>query len=151
MTWAVSDAFDWAAVRDEIGLPEQLAAARSWSELISEPSGLANLARVNARGEGKNAVFARVSLHSADPRTVRLRFGYSDMVRIYLNGKALYAGDNRYRSRDYRYLGTIGYFDEVFLPLKTGENELWFAVAENFGGWGLQAIVERADGVTVSP
>ena len=27
----------------------------------------------------------------------------------------------------------------------------WFAVAENFGGWGLQAILEEADGVTVDP
>ena len=34
----------------------------------------------------------------------------------------VYAGDNRYRSRDYRYLGTIGYFDQVYLPLAAGDN-----------------------------
>jgi hypothetical protein len=148
MTWEVSEAFDWAAVQDAIELPQELVAARSWTELSSEPSGLANLGRVRARGEGNNAVFARVILQSPDKRTVRLRFGYSDTVRVYLNGTALYAGDNTYRSRDYRYLGTIGYFDEVFLPLEPGKNELWFAVGESFGGWGLQALLEGADGVT---
>lgn len=148
MTWEVSDAFDWAAVEHEIELPQELAAARTWTELSCEPSGLANLARVNARGEGQNAVFARVSLQSPDKRTVRLRFGYSDTVRVYLNGTALYAGDNSYLSRDYRYLGTIGYFDELFLPLEPGKNELWLAVGESFGGWGVQAILDDADGVT---
>ena len=53
-------------------------------------------------------------------------------------------------SRDYRYLGTIGYFDEVFLPLEPGKNELWFAVGENFGGWGLEARLDGADGVTIA-
>jgi hypothetical protein len=40
-------------------------------------------------------------------------------------------------SRDYRYLGTIGLFDSVTLPLKAGENEIWIAVSEAFGGWGI--------------
>ncbi|MCH8059016.1 MAG: hypothetical protein IIA11_01020 [Proteobacteria bacterium] len=44
-------------------------------------------------------------------------------------------GNNAYQSRDYRYLGTIGLFDAIMLPLAVGDNELWIAVSEAFGGW----------------
>ena len=60
-------------------------------------------------------------------------------------------GDNGYRSRDYRYLGTIGFFDSVTLPLKEGRNEVVIAVSESFGGWGLQASLESFEGLTLSP
>jgi hypothetical protein len=33
--------------------------------------------------------------------------------------------------------------DAVFLPLRPGENELLFAVAETFGGWGLEARLDQ--------
>lgn len=51
--------------------------------------------------------------------------------------------------RDYRFLGTIGLFDEVYLPLKKGENELWLAVTESFGGWGIKALIEDLAGLTI--
>jgi hypothetical protein len=57
------------------------------------------------------------------------------------------AGADDYRSRDYRFLGTIGYFDELYLPLKKGENELIFAVSEDFGGWGIKALFEDPVGI----
>ena len=58
---------------------------------------------------------------------------------MFLNGRQLYRGDDTYRSRDYRFLGSIGYYDTLFLPLLEGENELVVAVSEDFGGWGVQA------------
>jgi hypothetical protein len=50
-------------------------------------------------------------------------------------------GDHSYRSRDYRNLGTIGWFDGVVLPLKKGDNEIRIAVAEGFGGWGIMGRI----------
>ncbi len=44
-------------------------------------------------------------------------------------------------------VGTIGLFDEVTLALDAGANELWMAVSESFGGWGLVAWIEPQDGV----
>jgi len=151
MTWEVSDAFDWEELRDQTEIPPATLADRRWTTLAAEPTGLANLGRVNARGDGRNAVFARVTLDADRARIVRVRFGYSDLARVFLNGRALYSGDNGYRSRDYRYLGSIGFFDELVLPLAPGENRLCFAVAENFGGWGVQAILSSTDGITVRP
>jgi hypothetical protein len=69
-------------------------------------------------------------------RPKRLRFGFSDAVKVYLNGRLLYAGSDEYRSRDYRFLGSIGLYDEVVLPLAKGENQVWMAVSESFGGLG---------------
>jgi len=42
--------------------------------------------------------------------------------------------DDTYRSRDYRFLGSIGYFDTLHLPLVEGENDLVVAVSEDLGG-----------------
>ena len=51
----------------------------------------------------------------------------------------VYRGDDTYRSRDYRFLGSIGWYDTLYLPLEQGDNELLIAVSEDFGGWGVQA------------
>jgi hypothetical protein len=48
-------------------------------------------------------------------------------------------------TRDYRYLGSIGLFDSVVLPLEAGENEIWIAVSEAFGGWGVMARITDLD------
>ena len=61
---------------------------------------------------------------------------------VYLNDKLLYFGKDAYMSRDYRFLGTVGFYDMLFLPLKKGDNELWFVVSEDFGGWIIKAKLE---------
>ena len=71
----------------------------------------------------------------------------SDEASVFVNGVPLYGGTNRCQSRDYRYLGTIGLFDEVYLPLRDGRNEVRFVVTEAFGGWGLQARFEDTQGI----
>ena len=147
--WAVSDAFDEASLASAELLGEEHT-TRSWSALSTEASALANLARVQRRTREKNTVFARVRIRSDEEQQARLRFGFSDRMRLYLNGRLLYRGDNSYRSRDYRYLGTIGFFDEVALPLRGGDNELWLAVSEDFGGWGVQATLEASKPHSVS-
>ena len=68
-----------------------------------------------------------------------MHLGFSDRAVVYLNGRALYRGDDTYRSRDYRFLGSIGWYDTVYLPLVEGANDLLIAVSESFGGWGIQA------------
>ena len=112
-------------------------AARTWHSLDAEPTGIANLAQVQGIGEGGDTAFAMLKMTADEAETRQLSLGYSDSAAVYLNGTLIYRGDNTYRSRDYRYLGTIGLFDNVALPLIKGENELCIAVTEAFGGWGL--------------
>jgi hypothetical protein len=143
-SWQVSDAFPESALAGKAALTREDLAARTWTRLATESSGLANLARVQGIQGRKNTVFARQRLTSGRERIQRLDFGFSDQVRVYLNGRLLFHGNDSYRSRDYRFLGSIGYFDSLFLPLVKGENELVFAVSEDAvqGGWGIQAKLE---------
>jgi hypothetical protein len=143
--WWVSDPFGEDAVRG--GAPLDLA-PRTWTRLEVEASGLANLARVNALTQEHNTVLARATIHSARAQTKALELGFSDRAVAYLNGTPLFRGDDTYRSRDYRFLGSIGFFDTLFLPLREGENELVVAVSETFGGWGIQARFPEPEGVT---
>jgi len=130
--------------------PEALdLSGRPWTRLEAEPSGLANLARVNGLEEGRDTAFARAVIGSSHAQSKRLEFGFSDRVRVYLNGRLLFGADDSYRSRDYRFLGSIGWWDALQLPLDEGRNELVMAVSEDFGGWGVQARFADPAGLTL--
>jgi glyoxylase-like metal-dependent hydrolase (beta-lactamase superfamily II) len=140
--WQVSDSFDKASLLNTAQLNAAQKAQRTWTEIDAESTGITNLAQVQGPGENADTVFARVVLSSDTASLKELSFGYSDVAAVYLNGALLYRGDNTYRSRDFRYLGTIGLFDSVMLPLEAGENEVWIAVSEAFGGWGIMATIK---------
>jgi hypothetical protein len=141
--WDVSDpvAGDGTEVLDLAG--------RRWSRLESEPSGLTDLARVNGLEDGRVTVYARAVVHSGGARSKRLELGFSDRVRVYLNGRLLFSADDSYRTRDYRFLGSIGWWDALQLEPEDGANELVFAVSEDVGGWGVQARFPDPGGLTL--
>jgi len=144
--YAVSTPVSEALVAKVSSLPRDKLPA-NWTSVSVEDNGIANLARVTGVGKDTNTVFARVKIRSDSNQVKNLLFGYSDRVRVFLNDKALYAGNNGYQTRDYRYLGTVGLFDQLYLPLKAGTNELILAVSESFGGWGIMAAFEDIEGI----
>lgn len=145
--WSVSDAFPEGSLdgRESLG-PDDLA-VRRWTPLPAERSGLANLARVQGVQLRNNTVFARKVLVSDREQVKALDFGFSDRVRVYLNGRLTFRGNDTARSRDYRFLGSIGYWDTLYLPLKKGDNEILLAVTEEVGGWGVQAKLPDTAGI----
>ena len=150
--WSVSSGFAEATLTGKTLLGDADKQNLTWQALAAESGGLTNLARVAVFDPTEsNTVFARVVVHAQSEVVKRLRFGYSDRVKIYLNDWLLYAGDNTYRTRDYRYLGTIGLFDALYLSLREGRNELWLAVSESFGGWGVQATFDDPSGIRLEP
>jgi hypothetical protein len=148
-TWQVSDPFAEQEIDNKLEIPADLESGLGWTALSSEPTGLANLARVNVLTSETNTAFGKVTVISDRDQVKTVAFGYSDRLRLFVNDRLLYSGTNGYRTRDYRYLGTIGYFDSVTVALRKGSNELLFAVSEDFGGWGVQARFDDFDGVTV--
>ena len=122
-----------------------------WSTLNVEERGIANLARVAPYDSSHNTVVAAVTLDADRAATVRMRFGFSDRVRVFLNSRLLYTGDDGFGTRDAEFLGTVGLFDELALPLQRGRNDLWFAVSETFGGWAVTADLPDRRGIRVSP
>jgi len=136
--WEVSDKFEESELSNLEKLPE-IIKGRKWEHTIEvEENSIANISRaVSLRGSPGNTVFVRLRINSDLEQLKLFEFGYSDRVVAILNGKAIYKGMNNWRSRDYRYLGTVGLFDAIYLHLKKGENILLFAVSEDFGGWGI--------------
>ncbi|MEM9885635.1 MAG: hypothetical protein AAF849_07065 [Bacteroidota bacterium] len=148
-SWEVSNTFSENDLKDITTLTEQQKKPLNWQTLQAESTGLANLASISKLEKERNTVFAKRTIEAEKAQIKPLAIGYSDRVKVYCNDQLLYGGNNGFRSRDYRYLGTIGYFDEVFLPLRQGKNEIWIAVSESFGGWGLQAKFEDIKGISI--
>ena len=146
--WEVSSAFhakELAPVYelDDFGGLSSL----SWQTLPVEYTGTVNLAQVSPVTQAANTVLVKTTIISDRKQVKRMDFGYSDDAMLFVNGRVLYSGQRRFRSRDYRYLGTIGWFDAVYLPLKKGENEVVFAITGGGGGWGLKAKLENLEGI----
>ncbi|MEM7328799.1 MAG: hypothetical protein AAF437_08680 [Pseudomonadota bacterium] len=131
--WQVSSAFAEADIAAMTELPDQ--SEMSWQTLDVESNGIANLAKLHNPRENGDTVFVKTTLNADRAKISELKFGFSDRVRLYLNGQLIYAGDDGFRTRDYRFLGLVGFYDVVGLHLRPGENELVAAVSETFGGW----------------
>jgi len=127
----------------------------SWIPIQAEEGGRIDFSRWVARPQGEqstpDAIYARTSIDVRQDEVRRLRFGYSDAVSLFLNGRPLYTGRSAYRQRDPSFLGIMGLMDEVALPLHAGRNELVACVVESFGGWGLicqdGSASQQAEGV----
>ncbi len=136
-SWSVSSPFLESDLGEAVGLDKQTWSKLNWKTLGVENKGYANLARVTALPRTNNTVFAKVVIRSDRDQIKRFTYGFSDRAKVYLNGEIIAGGQKNYASRDYRYLGTMGFFDDLYLKLNKGDNELWIAVSENFGGWGV--------------
>jgi len=149
--WVISDKFE----EKLLDVPQQLKTIidqRTWNNKIKvEDNRAANISRkvVLRDKQPGNTVFAKLIVESEIDQIKLFEFGYSDRVVVILNGQPIYRGTNKWRSRDYRYLGTIGLFDAVYLNLKKGENTILLAISEDFGGWLVTGRFENEKNITV--
>jgi hypothetical protein len=141
-SWEVSDPFEEKLISDRATLSPTNTAALNWHHLLTDDRGIADLSILSGIEQNKNTVFAKLIIESEKAQLKKLSFGFSDRARLYFNNRLLYAGQDNFLSRDYRFLGTMGYYDAVYLDLKKGKNEVWIAVSENEGGWGVMAKLE---------
>ena len=149
--WKISDPFQESLLEDISRLKGNIK-NREWKDRIVVEEGVAaNIStKVNiTKDRKKNTVFAKIVIDSKIEQTKYFEFGYSDRVVVILNGIPIYRGTNRYRSRDYRYLGTIGLFDGTYLQLKKGKNTLLMAVSEDFGGWLITGRFQNEENIRI--
>ena len=149
--WQLSEKFE-ESILSNIEQLESFIESVKWEKSIQpEEQVAANISRGVTRYNDKsgNTVFARVDINSDQDQLKLFEFGYSDRAVVILNGKPLYKGTNKWRTRDYRYLGTVGLFDSVYLPLKKGENQLLLAVSEDFGGWLVTGRITDQKGIAI--
>lgn len=145
--WQVSrEAFDYEEQEQIRELPAEMRREYQWMSIEANHAGLTNLAKAGGLEEGKNTRWATVGIEAEVDQVVKMDLGYSDAILVYVNGVLVYGGSRVFRSRDYRYLGTIGYFDQIYLPLREGQNEVTCAVGEVMGGWAIQAKISDLAG-----
>lgn len=134
--WEISNTFKESILDKSESINHQINSAK-WVGAINVEEGIAaNISRkIEIVKRDSNTVFAKIEIYSDMDQQKLFHFGYSDRVVAILNGTPIYKGNNTFRTRDYRYLGTIGLFDAVYLNLKKGKNTLLMAVSESFGGW----------------
>lgn len=147
--WELSDAFD-ATRHDPEAYPDL--ARLKWERVQAEDPGMVVVnryrrspnvlppdreERIRGRRTGGQFVFARTTIRSERDELRRMRLGYSDEVVVFLNGAAIYAGNNSLSFRQPNFIGDLdSESDAVWLPLRKGDNVLVLAVTEYFGGWG---------------
>ena len=148
-SWQLSELQTDERFADKMELKSSDTKNLNWTRHSVQSSGVLNIAQYIQLEEGKTTAIARLDIESDTKQTKKIDIGYSDFVTVYVNGQIIYSGANNFRSRDYRYLGTIGFFDSIYLPLKKGDNQVLFVVRENFGGWGIQARMLDQTGISV--
>ncbi len=145
--YQVSEVFNAGDLINENLMPANFVKKLRFQSFQTEADGLLNIAKTTPLGENRNAVLLKIEINADNDIVKMLNFGFSDVAKVFVNGKAVWLGSDLYMSRDYRFLGTIGYFDSVYLDLKNGKNEVVVMVAENFGGWGFKARFENMNGI----
>ena len=150
-TWEISQAFDEATLNETHTLDRQLIESANWRTVDVESNGILNISRYSPRAQGSQTVLVRTIIDAEAATSRQLNFGFSDRVRIYVNGRQQFYGTDMWRSRDYRFLGTVGLYDAVIIHLEPGENEIIAAVSESFGGWGFIGQLENRDGLKIRP
>lgn len=109
-----------------------------WTPASAVPRGLLDLSRTIGRsGPEPEAAIARTVIRSDRSEVRKFWLGYSDEVSVFLNGRFVFYGNSAYRLRDPSFLGIVGLFDALPLPLRRGDNELLLLLGENSGGWGV--------------
>jgi sugar lactone lactonase YvrE len=138
--WEVSQSFPYNRVDMQSYPSRELLSQAEWKKVTSEPDGLVNVARYARKGPVvPGCILAKTTIDSRTERPLDLQFGYSDVVSVFLNGRLLFRGSNVFLSRDPFFQGRVGLFDTLALPLRKGDNELLFMLAESMGGWGYMA------------
>lgn len=149
--WRVSEVFDEALVAGQLELPAAVADLGVLGEVAIEPNGIADISRLTGADDLRDTVLVSARIRSDRAKRVRLAFGYSDRVRLFLNGELVFDGEAGWRTRDFFFLGTIGFSDAVVLDLAAGENVLSAAVSETFGGWGFAGAIADREGIVIEP
>jgi len=150
LDWEVSQPFKQRLVDFDLYPDVKTLGVARWTKVLAQPEGLLDISRTYGRlGVEPDAILARTTISADTEGPRKFRFGYSDEAAIFLNGRLVFYGNSAYRFRDTSFLGIVGLYDAVNLPLKKGPNELLFIVGETSGGWGL--ILQDATAVSHAP
>ncbi|NVJ98681.1 MAG: hypothetical protein HWE25_11045 [Alphaproteobacteria bacterium] len=136
-------------IEGALTLDASLLSGLAWTSLPVGETGAANLDRLLKRTNADNTALVRLVIHADEAKTVQMRYGFSDRMVMFLNRRAVASGNDGYGTRDFQFMGTVGYHAGIFLPLQKGRNELVVAVTEIFGGWAFLGAIADREGIRI--
>lgn len=148
--WLISEPYDNLDFKIEKPfLMENL--ITKYHQIETEEDYLMNLNRHFTKSKTKNTVLAKVIVNSETAQKKKIHLGYSDKIKVYLNSKQLFMGDNSFReSERYEDRGYVSDKQETIeIPLVKGENELILEISEEKFGWGFIARFENSEGIEI--
>jgi hypothetical protein len=146
--WELSESF--SLINADFNTYSPPGAEMNWQNITADKDGSVDISKYFPRNSrAGDVIFAKTNLPAEEDTFLRIGFGYSDYITVYLDKKPVFTGNSAYRSRDPSFLGIMGYFDVLFLPLKKGDNELLLLVGESMGGWGFCA--RKEDEIFMAP
>jgi len=87
---------------------------------------------------------ASIVIDSDSKQVKQFYFDYSDKIIVYLNGQAIFFGNNAFRSKGVQYQGHIDInANNLYLSLKEGKNTLQCVIIDRANGWGLIGGVKK--------
>ncbi|MGC3944438.1 MAG: DUF1080 domain-containing protein [Chryseolinea sp.] len=127
--------------------------ATEWLTFNAERRGMINLTREYGASTNRRYVWLRTKVHAPVAKKVQMSLGFSDDVWVYINRAPVFVDRNDYRSAAMRKNpdGRISIDNaHIEIPLKEGDNELLIGLANDFYGWGIIALLEDMEGLTIS-
>jgi len=142
--WNISEPLDYYRNCPPDRYPsEKILEEINWKSVKASPSGIVDVAKEVTPQNRPYLIYAKTNFKADQDGVKPFNLGYSDVASVYCNGQPIFSGNSGYTSRDSGFLGTIGLFDTLYLPLKKGNNEIFIVLADVFGGWGF--ILQKAD------
>ena len=98
--WQLSDLQSDDKFEDKLILSASDTKEIPWKSVPVQSSGVLNIGQYLQRTEGMNTGVVKLDLKSEGKQIKKLNFGYSDFVRVYVNGQVLYSGETNFVSRE---------------------------------------------------
>jgi hypothetical protein len=144
--WNITKAFPF--IEDELSFNSF--SKEKFATVTTENSGLLPFSKFikkqsSGNFEKNKEVFAvaSTSIESNNNQVKLFSFDYSDKIIVYLNGSAIFSGNNAFRSKGLQYQGHIDInANKLYLNLKKGSNILHCVVIDKANGWGLIGKLE---------
>ena len=129
-----------------------------WMPITAERRGLINLYRKFESTEltsypvNNRYVWLKTVVKSSAKQTVKVDFGYSKEVYVFINKRLLYEGKNeagqRYAKNPGGRIAVTNATIEI--PLNQGDNEIIIGIAAPLYGWGIMARVESLTNLNIA-
>lgn len=144
--WNITKAF----LYDENRLHPKNFSKKIYTSVSTEASGLLPISKYikkqssgNFEGNKEVYIIASTTINSNNKGLKKFSFDYSDKIKVYLNGKLLFYGNNAFRVKGIQHEGHLGVnSNTLFLNLKKGKNKLHCVVIDRANGWGLMGKIE---------